>query len=137
MHSCLCQGDCGAVPANFGVAEGAIKSPALAATKPGQCVLVSNDRVFQFTDLSSPVWVDNLLFRLVWDLSVKTRTFVNVLGGEASELWFTNVTVQGDTSAPARSRAMDPFRASSQYWAGARCCLLYTACHAFVRASAA
>ena len=132
------QGACsGAVPADFGsqassgssnsngTTVGAFDTPStppLATPTGSQCVLLSDDRVFQFQGLSDPVWVDSLLVRHVWAAKEygpdEARTFVNMMGADTSEVWFTNITMQGDQQSEARSRAMDPWQLASLYYRG-------------------
>ena len=98
-------------------------TPPLAAPEHNQCVILVEDRFLQFNLLREPVWVDNLLVRLIWKPLVG-RDMINMFGADTSSVYFTNVTHQSDLGPKARSRAMDPWQYASLYYAGvhtARC----------------
>jgi hypothetical protein len=91
----------------------------LVATLPGQCVLLSKDRIFQFgDDPRSPIWVDNIYVRLLWPPSTIAGSFVNLMGVDKDVVYLTNVTFQGDSSM-VMSRALDPWLKANVYFGGA------------------
>ena len=104
----------------------AASDPPLADTRPDQCVLLTRDRLFEFSGKEVPTWVDNLVVRLVWPTAAELRndprrvpppTFINIMGCSGTTAWITNVTHQGDGGGA--SRAMDPFQLGMLYYAGA------------------
>jgi hypothetical protein len=116
QHCAFAQGACkGAVPDALAAAAA---TPPLADLKPGQCVLLTDDRLFQFQKKGTPTWMDLLVIRLVWQ-PLKNRDFINLMGVDTATVWLTNMTFQGDLTKPARARGIDPWEAGSIYIAGA------------------
>lgn len=110
----LCEGE---VPAAI---ASAAADPPLAPRKTGQCVLLTKDRAFQFVGSgNSRAWVDNLYVRLVWPQNNPAVTHVNIIGADTYSIWFTNTTIQGDSSVDFGSRAVDPWKNARLYFGGA------------------
>jgi hypothetical protein len=110
------QGACqGPVPPEIAAAA---TQPPLVATLPGQCVVLSKDRLFQWVNTGSPTWVDNIYARLVWPEDAPKIPFINLMGADTNDVWFTNVTFQGDRSPKAKSRALDPWQKANVYFGG-------------------
>lgn len=109
------QGDCpDALPAAITAAAAA--DPPLAKRKAGQCVLLTDDRIIQWKDKTTPTWVSNLLLRFIWD--TPGEAFRNMLGVDTAVVWFTDITFQGDTTPDAKLRGVDPWSQASIYFAG-------------------
>jgi hypothetical protein len=111
------QGACeGPVPPEIAAAA---TQPPLVATIPGQCVLLIENRLFQWVNTGSPTWVDNIYARLIWPQNATIGFHVNLMGADTNDVWFTNVTFQGARSPGAQSRALDPWQQANLYFGGA------------------
>lgn len=62
-----------------------IVAPPLPELKTGQCVLLTNFRLFQISGKGSPTWMDNLVVRLVW-LVAPGLDFVNMSGADGEQV---------------------------------------------------
>jgi hypothetical protein len=98
MHACV-QGNCSSEPSAMALG---LSEPPLVGRKPGQCVLVTVEKLLE---AGWDLWMDNLYIRLanVDNLQVRLEAGTGTLlsaSNIACNLWLTSVTLQGDSSQP-------------------------------------
>jgi hypothetical protein len=90
------QGNCTSEPSALALG---ISEPALVARKPGQCVLVTEVKLFE---VKQNLWMDNLYIRHHITSSTDSGTILSG-NGKGCNLWLTSVTLQGGSSKPTGS----------------------------------